>query len=60
MSCLTRKLQQNLIRYLKKRNDLVAQKSVESVRSELVNMGLCPSDVTNDQMRDILRGAGQR
>lgn len=55
MSCLTRKLQQNLTRYLKRHNDVVSDKEPEAVRDELINMGLCPSHVTNDQMRDIMR-----
>ncbi|WJG09413.1 hypothetical protein [Aliiglaciecola sp. LCG003] len=57
MSCLTRKLQQNITQYLKKRHDLLAEKSIDNVRYELVNVGICPSHVTEDQMRDILRVA---
>ena len=57
MSCLTRKLQQNLARYLKRHNDLTANHGPEQVRMELVNRGLCPSDVTTDQVRLILKSA---
>lgn len=57
MSCLTRKLQQNLTRYLKKRGDVNSDTSIDSVKHELVNMGICPSHITDDQMREIIRGA---
>lgn len=57
MSCLTRKLQQNLTRYLKKRGDVNNDTSIDSVKHELVNMGICPSHITDDQMREIIRGA---
>lgn len=58
MSCLTRKLQQNLTRYLKKRGDVNSDTSIERVKHELVSMGICPSHITDDQMREIIRGAG--
>ncbi len=55
MSCLTRKLQQNLARYLKRHSDVVSNKEPAVLRNELVNRGLCPSDVTEDQLREIMR-----
>lgn len=55
MSCLTRKLQQNLTRYLKRHSDLVSSNAPETVRHELVNRGICPSDVTTDQVRLMLK-----
>lgn len=59
MSCLTRNLQQKLTRFLRKRDDLTADTSVENVKNELINLGLCPSHITDDQMREILRIANQ-
>ena len=55
MSCLTRKLQQNLTRYLKRHSELVLPNAPDVVRNELVNKGLCPSDVTTDQVRTMLK-----
>ena len=57
MSCLTRKLQQNLTRYLRSHNDITNGKRVEDIRNELVERGLCPSDVTKDQVSMIMHGA---
>ena len=57
MSCLTRKLQQNLTRYLKSHSELQKPDSPELVRSELVKKGLCPSDVTTDQVSLMLKTA---
>lgn len=57
MSCLTRKLQQNLARYIKRNSDMVSDKEPQAVRSELVSRGVCPSDVTEDQLKEIMRQA---
>ena len=57
MSCLTRQLQQNLTRYLKRHSQMLASKGPETIRSELVNKGLCPSDVTTEQVRWMLKSA---
>lgn len=57
MSCLTRKLQQNLTKYLKRHADLVASNEPESLRITLVKKGLCPSDVTTDQVRMMIKQA---
>jgi hypothetical protein len=54
MSCLTRKLQQKLTRYLQRSTSLSGN-DPESIRDELVKKGLCPSDVTADQIRVILQ-----
>lgn len=57
MSCLTRKLQQNLTKYLKRNNAIFASKDAEIIRSELVSKGICPSDVTTDQLKLVLKNA---
>jgi hypothetical protein len=57
MSCLTRKLQHKLTRYLQQHNEIINDEKPESVRGELMSRGLCPSDVTIDQIRYIIRGA---
>lgn len=57
MSCLTRQLQQRLTRYLRQHNEMINGKQPEDVRNELVLKGLCPSDVTADQVDAILRSA---
>ncbi|MFQ3192084.1 MAG: hypothetical protein ACI936_003235 [Paraglaciecola sp.] len=54
MSCLTRQLQQNLRRYLKSHVNMVVTKAPETVLKELVELGVCPSDVTPDQLSIIL------
>ena len=58
MSCLTRQLQQNLRRYLKSHGNMANAKAPETVREELVDLGVCPSDVTPDQVSMILKGLG--
>ena len=57
MSCLTRQLQQSLTRYLRQHDDLTKGRQAEAIRDELVHKGLCPSDVTTDQVNVILRSA---
>jgi hypothetical protein len=57
MSCLTRKLQQKLTRYLQLNRISFVANDPERIRDELVNKGLCPSDVTSDQFRAILQQA---
>jgi hypothetical protein len=54
MSCLTRQLQQNLRRYLKSHESMTDDKAPETVLEELVELGVCPSDVTPDQVSLIL------
>ena len=54
MSCLTRKLQQHLTRYIRRHSELV-EAAPENVRDELVNRGLCPSQITTDQVRLMLK-----
>lgn len=55
MSCLTRKLQQNLTRYIKKHDQCASNKSATALKDQLVNKGVCPSDVTVDQINEIVR-----
>jgi hypothetical protein len=57
MSCLTRKLQQKLTRYVQKNSSHFASNDPECIREELVNIGVCPSDVTTDQLGIILKEA---
>jgi hypothetical protein len=54
MSCLTRQLQQNLRRYLKSHENMTDDKAPETVHEELVKLGVCPSDVTPDQVSLII------
>lgn len=55
MSCLTRKLQQKLTRYMQKNISNFSSDDPECIREELVNKGVCPSDVTTDQLKIILK-----
>ena len=55
MSCLTRKLQQKLTRYVQKNSFRFTSNDPESIRKEMVNNGVCPTDVTTDQLRIILK-----
>ena len=55
MSCLTRKLQQQLARYIKRNNSDFNVTDPEGIRIQLVSKGVCPSDVTEDQVRLILQ-----
>ncbi len=57
MSCLTRKLQQKLTRYVQKNSASFSSNDPELIREELVNKGICPSDVTTDQMKVIIQEA---
>jgi hypothetical protein len=56
MSCLTRQLQQNLKCYLLSHKNIIDIKAPEIVHKELVERGICPSDVTPDQVSVILKG----
>lgn len=58
MSCLTRELQQRLTRYLRSQSKPFSGQNAETVRNALVNEGLCPSDVTTDQVRVMLKMSG--
>ncbi|MFT4807384.1 MAG: hypothetical protein ACI9LX_000703 [Paraglaciecola sp.] len=57
MSCLTRKLQQKLTRYVQKNSFRFSSNDPKFIRDELVNKGVCPSDVTTDQLWIILKEA---
>jgi hypothetical protein len=58
MPCLTRKLQQKLRHYLKSHGDMAFAKAPETIRKERVQLGVCPSDVTPDQVSVILKSIG--
>ena len=55
MSCLTRSLQNQLSRYLQKNSQQFLNDDPENVRVVLVSKGVCPSDVTVDQLSVILK-----
>ncbi|MCV2885675.1 hypothetical protein OE749_13335 [Aestuariibacter sp. AA17] len=57
MACLTRKLQKTLTQYLKQQSAWVKHKQPETIRAELVDKGVCPSDVTKDQFRHLVKQA---
>ena len=57
MSCLTRKLQQKLTRYVQKNSSRFSSRDPECIREELVDKGVCSSDVTTDQLSVILKEA---
>lgn len=50
-------MQQKLTRYVQKNNSRFSSNDPECIREELVNKGICPSDVTTDQLRIILKEA---
>lgn len=55
MSCLTRSMQKQLGKYIKRNAEDDWQHKPEQVHNELVNKGVCPSDVTIDQLAIIIR-----
>ncbi|MEO9943691.1 MAG: hypothetical protein ABJH28_16785 [Paraglaciecola sp.] len=55
MSCLTRKMQQQLTRYVQKNSADFSSTDPACIREDLVNKGVCPSAVTTDQLRVILK-----
>ncbi|MFQ3199000.1 MAG: hypothetical protein ACI8R9_002608 [Paraglaciecola sp.] len=57
MSCLTRKLQHKLTRYLQQHIEIINGEKAEDVRGKLMSRGLCPSDVTIEQVRAMIRSA---
>lgn len=57
MSCLTRKLQQHLLRYLRQHREIRELHNPDSIRNMLIVKGLCPSDVTTDQVQWLLESA---
>jgi hypothetical protein len=48
-------LQQKLTRYVQKNSSGFSTNDPECIREELVDKGVCPSDVTTDQVRIILK-----
>lgn len=59
MSCLTRKLQQNLARHIKKHKQFGQSESPIVLKDQLVNEGICPSHITVDQISEIVRIASR-
>lgn len=57
MSCLTRNMQNKLCSYLQKNSAEFFNQNAEGVRDALVTKGVCPSDVTADQVQLILKQA---
>ncbi|UAA39228.1 hypothetical protein KIH87_02365 [Paraneptunicella aestuarii] len=55
MACLTRNLQKQLRRYIEVNFNRSWRTRPEKLRTELVNKGVCPSDVTVDQMTMIVK-----
>ncbi|WP_296048232.1 hypothetical protein [uncultured Alteromonas sp.] len=58
MSCLTRQLQQQLAKYIKKEVEVASPCDPSVVREELINRGVCPSAITEGQVRQVLEVAG--
>ncbi|XOV80470.1 MAG: hypothetical protein ACFHVJ_05840 [Aestuariibacter sp.] len=54
MSCLTRSMQRQLSQYIKRNINRPWRARPDRLRSELVSRGVCPSDVTQDQLSVIL------
>jgi hypothetical protein len=50
-------MQQKLTRYVQKNTSHFSSNDPECIREELVNKGMCPSDVTTDQLWIILKEA---
>ena len=59
MTCLTRKLQQNLARHIKKHYQSETGKPPAELKDQLVSKGVCPSDVTEDQINEIVKIASR-
>lgn len=55
MACLTRNLQKALSRYIQVNIQKPQSMPPAELREMLVNKGICPSDVTSDQMAVILK-----
>lgn len=58
MSCLTRQLQQQLVRYVQRKLSVTLPCNPSQIRNELIHNGVCPSSVTEGQVRSILQLAG--
>ena len=54
MSCLTRDMQKQLRKYILRHISNPTQCQPEKVHSRLVQEGVCPSDVTVDQLSMIM------
>lgn len=55
MSCLTRSMQKQLGKYIKRNAQEDWQYQPDKIHTELVNKGVCPSDVTVDQLAVIIK-----
>ena len=54
MSCLTRDMQKQLGKYIKRNVKTPAKSAPSEVHATLVSKGVCPSDVTVDQLAVIM------
>ena len=54
MSCLTRDMQKKLVKYIKRNIKAPAQVVPAEIHANLVQKGICPSDVTVDQLTVIM------
>ncbi|MFT2092895.1 hypothetical protein [Paraglaciecola sp. 2405UD69-4] len=59
MSCLTRKMQQKLTKYVQKNAVHFRSDDPDYIRKELVSKGVCPSAVTTDQVTVIINEASR-
>lgn len=53
-------MQHQLSRYLQKNSDEFSSSDPEGIRTALVSKGVCPSDVTTDQLSVILKQLSNR
>lgn len=54
MSCLTRDMQKQLLKYIKRNVKSPADSAPADIHAKLVRQGVCPSDVTVDQLAVIM------
>ena len=54
MSCLTRDMEKKLVKYIKRNIKAPAQVAPAEIHANLVQKGICPSDVTVDQLTVIM------
>lgn len=54
MSCLTRDMQKKLAKYIKRNVKAPAEFAPAEIHANLVQKGICPSDVTVDQLTVIM------
>lgn len=56
MSCLTREMQKKLTKYIKRNIKAPSQRAAAEVHASMVEKGVCPSDVTVDQVAVMIEG----